>query len=112
MTDRYTHISLHDERAALEDLPDLSLSSSEQQAVKTGTDDKDFLPNSCFRNRQQQTPVGAGGQRNLNSVQRTQLSTNNKGVVQSLNQQVVGSSPASPTVIVTDAERLVYPTSH
>jgi integrase len=40
MTDRYTHVRLHDERAALDNLPDLSAPSSEQQRVlKTGTDD-------------------------------------------------------------------------
>ena len=36
MTDRYTHINLHDERTALDVLPDLSL----PRAAKTGTDDE------------------------------------------------------------------------
>jgi integrase len=41
MTDRYTHIRLHDERAALEMLPDLTLTArpSDEQALATGTDD-------------------------------------------------------------------------
>lgn len=40
MTDRYTHINLHDERQALDTLPDLTQASKEkQQNVKTGTDD-------------------------------------------------------------------------
>jgi len=40
MTDRYTHINLHDERQALDTLPDLTKSSKEKrQASKTGTDE-------------------------------------------------------------------------
>ncbi len=42
MTDRYTHINLHDERQALDTLPDLTQASKEkQQNVKTGTNDAD-----------------------------------------------------------------------
>lgn len=37
MTDRYTHVNLHDERAAIEDFPDYTI--EKQRAVKTGTDD-------------------------------------------------------------------------
>jgi len=40
MTDRYTHIRLHDERAAVGRLPDLSLSGNRQQNVATGTDNR------------------------------------------------------------------------
>ena len=46
MTDRYTHTNLHDERAAIESLPDYSI--EEQRSVKTGTDDK-ILSKSCFQ---------------------------------------------------------------
>ena len=38
MTDRYTHIRLHDERAAVGRLPDLSLPNESQKNVATGTD--------------------------------------------------------------------------
>lgn len=38
MTDRYTHIRMHDERAALDLLPDLTASSQSEAARKTGTD--------------------------------------------------------------------------
>jgi len=39
MTDRYTHIHLHDERAALALLPDLTEGPQQEQAKATGTDD-------------------------------------------------------------------------
>jgi len=39
MTDRYTHVQLHDERAALEMLPDLTVKPRDEQAKATGTDD-------------------------------------------------------------------------
>ncbi len=38
MTDRYTHVRLNDERAALEMLPDLTARPSDEQARATGTD--------------------------------------------------------------------------
>ena len=38
MTDRYTHVRLHDERAALEMLPDLTARPTDEQAQATGTD--------------------------------------------------------------------------
>ena len=38
MTDRYTHIRLHDERAAVGRLPNLSLPDNSQRNVATGTD--------------------------------------------------------------------------
>ena len=40
MTDRYTHIRLHDEREAVRRLPDLSLPDKSQGNVATGTDGK------------------------------------------------------------------------
>ncbi len=40
MTDRYTHIRLHDEREAIRRLPDLSLPDKSQGNVATGTDGK------------------------------------------------------------------------
>jgi integrase len=95
MTDRYTHIRKHDERAALEDLPDFTSPSSEKQrAVKTGTDDT-FLPDSCFQSALMRTRVNNTGKKNIGNVQKTQLSVENKEAVQTLNQQVEGSSPSS-----------------
>jgi integrase len=38
MTDRYTHVRLNDERAALEMLPDLTAKPSDEQGRATGTD--------------------------------------------------------------------------
>ncbi|MHC4301027.1 MAG: tyrosine-type recombinase/integrase [Planctomycetota bacterium] len=46
MTDRYTHIRLHDERAAVGRLPDLSLPDNRQRNVATGTDGK-FVNSAC-----------------------------------------------------------------
>jgi len=39
MTDRYTHVRLNDERAALEMLPDLTTRPSDEQGRAAGTDD-------------------------------------------------------------------------
>jgi hypothetical protein len=39
MTDRYTHVRLNDERAALQMLPDLTARPSDEQVRATGTDD-------------------------------------------------------------------------
>ncbi len=39
MTDRYTHVRLNDERAALETLPDLTARPTDEQVRATGTDD-------------------------------------------------------------------------
>jgi len=63
MTDHYTHVNLHDERAALDSLPDLSQPSEQkQQAVKTGTDvTGNFLSNSCFSHGQQRTNMDNSG---------------------------------------------------
>ena len=112
MTDRYTHIGLHDERAALDCLPDLTQPSSEsQQAVKTGTDDN-FLSKSCFQGARRRTPVNIDDKKNTDSVKITPSGNDNKGSDETLNQQVVGSIPPSPNAIVADAEHLVYLTSH
>ena len=79
MTDRYTHIRLHDERAALDSLPDLSLPSKEKQAaVKTGTND-DFLSKSCFEDAQQRTPVDASGKKTAVTIQKPPSGANNEG---------------------------------
>ena len=52
MTDRYTHAREAKQRAAVENLPDLTMPSREAQvAIKTGTDDvtENFLSKSCFK---------------------------------------------------------------
>jgi len=67
MTDRYTHIRLHDERAAVERLPDLSLPDNKQRNVATGTDDRfvnsvDASPNDLTPNLTPQlTPTTYSG---------------------------------------------------
>jgi len=96
MTDRYTHIRVHDERAALDGLPDLSLPSKEkQQAVKTGTDDStNILLKSCFQCAPMRSNTENSGTKNVLSVQKTPLCINNEGAEQSSNPKVAGSSPA------------------
>ena len=97
MTDRYTHIRVHDERAALETLPDLSLPSKEQQAKKTGTDDKpvnavgDFLLDSCFQGAKVRSNAQASGKKSVLSIQKTPLCVNNKGTGRTENPCVGGS---------------------
>ncbi len=58
MTDRYTHINLHDERSAIEDLPDYTI--EKQRKVRTGTDGN-FLRNSCFLDAQMRTNTNRCG---------------------------------------------------
>ena len=66
----YTHVLRGGEARALEQLPDFSFSAieSEQQAVMTGTDDKQVdsksLPKSCFSNEQMRTTTVQHEQRN------------------------------------------------
>ncbi len=64
MTDRYTHIRLYDERAALKDLPDLSLPSREKQrAIATGTDGKNDLASYlAFQSGKHSTTLDGSGQ--------------------------------------------------
>ena len=48
MTDRYTHVGLFDERAAIETfIPDYSLPSSKANNIATGTDDFTLEPDDC-----------------------------------------------------------------
>ena len=69
MTDRYTHTQLHDKRAALENLPDLALPSSEKEKViKTGTNDAaEILPSSCFSGGERRTSTDCNGLTNPNN---------------------------------------------
>jgi len=64
MTDRYTHIRLYDERAALKDLPDLSLPSQEKQrAIATGTNGKNDLASYlAFQSGKHSTTLDGSGQ--------------------------------------------------
>lgn len=101
MTDRYTHINLHDERQALDTLPDLTKPSKEKQRnAKTGTDDADvtdqILSKSCFRGTQSRTSIDNHRLKNLDTVEKTLLCVNNKGADATLNQRVTGSNPVSP----------------
>ena len=108
MTDRYTHPELHDERAALNALPDYGKPSSQkQQAVKTGTDERDvtgeILSKSWNQNGQQRIMAVDSGERNADCAQKTALRPQNEGAEHTLNQRVAGSIPASP--IGTDFSR-------
>jgi len=62
---RYTHTLRGQEAEAVENLPDLTLPSRENQRA-TGTDDK-ILSISCFGSGQQQTSVDNNGQGNLDN---------------------------------------------
>jgi len=70
MTDRYTHTNLHDERAAIESLPETSI--EKQRAVKTGTDDK-ILLNSCFRDAHRRKRAETGGKKTADTTQKGRL---------------------------------------
>ncbi|KKN44599.1 hypothetical protein LCGC14_0691370 [marine sediment metagenome] len=100
MTDRYTHISLHDERSAIEDLPDMT-AASEQQQVMTGTDDKpvdaigEKVLNRCCQADHKRTDMESDGKKTTLTMQKTPLGGTNKGIVKTLNQQVEGSNPSS-----------------
>ena len=64
MTDRYTHVRLVDERAALEMLPDLTQAPDQESARKTGTDGEFVTPDeqsktSGIRNMKSGAPYGA-----------------------------------------------------
>ena len=95
MTDRYTHIRLHDERAALETLPDLSQPSKlKQEAAATGTYDKPVdstdttdksLSKSCFSHAPIRSNTDNSGKKNPDSVDKTALCVSNEGAVQMFN---------------------------
>jgi len=68
MTDRYTHIRLHDERAALETLPDLSFpSEGQQKATATGTEGKNLAENLAFLGGKQCTSMDNRGRITLDN---------------------------------------------
>ena len=68
MTDRYTHIRVHDERAVLDTLPDLSLpSTGKQQKVATGTYGKNLAENMALLDRKHRTTMDSHGQGNHHS---------------------------------------------
>jgi integrase len=94
MTRHYTHAAEEQQRKAINDLPDLTQPSKESQAaVKTGTDDRNFLSKSCFEGAPIRSNTEASGKENLDSVQKTQLSANNEGAVRTVDPKVEGSSP-------------------
>lgn len=71
MTDRYTHIGLTDERAALDALPDYG-APSEKQKAKTGTDDNDAkLLSGYFSGEQQQQKRTITDRQNPDAAQKT-----------------------------------------
>jgi integrase len=75
MTDRYTHIRLQDERAAVESLPDLSQPSREsQKKVKTGTyDTAEILSKSYFSGGQDGTNRDSTGKTPPDSIEKTRF---------------------------------------
>jgi integrase len=80
----YTHTLRGQESAAVESLPDLSLSSAEQQEQrKTGTDDRavtsESLSKACFRGGQSETPVESSGQATGDNASETALSISPRG---------------------------------
>jgi len=77
MTDRYTHIGLHDERAALEGLPDFSLPSKEIQKA-TGTDGEN-LSKSCLSGVPTRINMDNNGQTTLDKTQKTKSGADNRG---------------------------------
>lgn len=77
MFDRYTHIALHDERSAINRLPDFTQPTPKEQKA-TGTDGKN-LPNICFADELMQTTVDSNGQKNLNRPAKTPIGTCGKG---------------------------------
>ena len=112
MTDHYTHTWLFDGRGALETLPDLSLPSVEsQKSVKTGTDDRDVTGESLskvyFQDGQVRTLVQISGQKNGDIEGKTQFCFENEGSVQTLNQMVAGSIPASPIWQVPERQKVM-----
>ncbi len=108
MTDRYTHVRLTDERAALDVLPDYGApSSKKQKAVKTGTDDSGAsLSKSCFLGEQQQQNRTITNRQNPDAAQKTALCVKNERAELTLNQQVTGSSPVS---LIKNADLSWYP---
>ncbi len=94
MTDRYTHAELHDERAALETLPDYGAPSKEKQqaAVKTGTDDE-ILLKSCFEGAKIRSNTKSSGKQNFNGAQKTPLGANNEGSVGIGSLLLIGPAP-------------------
>ena len=80
----YTHTLRGQEAAAVESLPDLSLSSVEQREQhKTDTDDEavtsESLSRACFRGGQSETPVENSGHATLDDVPKTALPISRRG---------------------------------
>ncbi len=76
MTDRYNHINLHEERATLETLPDLTQPSESQRAIKTGTHGN-FLSKSCFQDAHTRTNTYNGEIQDAGKAQKTHFQHTN-----------------------------------
>jgi integrase len=86
MTDKYSHFNLDDDRRGLETLPDLGMPSRENQnQVATGTDG-DFLRFSCSGSVQPSTMLDCHRQIGRDNEEKTRLSADNAGSVETLNQ--------------------------
>jgi integrase len=95
-----------DLRRVVEQLPDVWPKQS-QTLKATGTDgkpidaDSNFLSKSCFPQTKYDSNMEACGKLTPDTVEKTQLSENNKGIVKTLNQRVTGSNPVSPISFLT-----------
>jgi len=96
MTRHYSHAFENQQREAIESLPDLTQPSRESQAaVKTGTDNVtgEILSKSCFPGVSGRQNTVDDGMINPPAVEKTQLSENNEGAVETVDPKVEGSSP-------------------
>jgi len=98
----YSHTFRGQESEAVKSLPDLRLPSSQkQQAVKTGTDEKDvtgeILSKSWNQNGQQRIMAVDSGERSADCAQKTALRPQNEGAKWIRIPLVVGSNPTGPT---------------
>ena len=95
MTRHYSHAFEDQQREAINALPDLTQPSAESQAaVKTGTDDRNFLLKSCLQGTIIRSDAQVSGKQNLDSVHKTALCENNKGAELFPKPKVAGSNPA------------------
>jgi len=95
MTRHYSHAFEDQQREAINALPDLTQPSKESQvAVKTGTDDRNFLSESCFQSAPICSNMQTSGKQNLDSIQKMALDANNKGAELFPKPKVAGSNPA------------------
>jgi len=88
MVRHYTHASEDQQREAINALPDLTQSSKEkQEAVKTGTDDKN-LSKSCFPRAPIRSNTDNGGEKTLDSTEKMALCVRNEGALRTVDTKL------------------------